>query len=131
MPILKNTKWEIFSQEVCKGENYKVAMLNAGYKDSRHLAKNSTRLTTNPLVVGRIAELKQELADKYILSREDILVAMGKIIKDGTDTNKISASGLAAKLQGFLEDTVKIKVKGDRTYMTEEELTAILNKADK
>ena len=130
MGILKNVKYERFCQEVCNGKSYKDAMIAAGYKETKHLAKNSGRLLKKQQIINRISELKQELCDKYILTREQILVAMGKIIEKGADNNAIAAAHLAAKLQGMLEDTLNIKRSNDAKDISEEDLMEIIKKGE-
>ena len=49
---------------------------------------------------------------------------LGKIIKTGADSNKINAISLAAKMQGFLSETINLK-KGVEE-LTDDELIAMI-----
>ena len=72
--------------------------------------------------------MQEELAEKYLLTREKLLMVLGKIIETGIDGNKIRAAHLAAQLQGLLQNTLDVKVRKDVENLTDEELLAVVKK---
>lgn len=70
MPILKNSRYEIFAQELAKGAKKTEAYLTAGYKGDKTAA---SRLSTNVNVQRRVAELKADAAVRARKSMDDIL----------------------------------------------------------
>lgn len=70
MPILENSRHEIFAQELAKGAKQKEAYLTAGYKGDKTAA---SRLSTNVNVQRRVAELKADAAVRARKSMDDIL----------------------------------------------------------
>ncbi len=122
MGVLKNTKWELFAQEILKGETADQAYVNAGYKKNR---KNAARLKTNEDIMARIDALKRTAAIKAVVDRawvlehlkENALVSMGKMrVKDENgilaETNhNPSAANAALKLLGQELEGMFIDVK--------------------
>jgi phage terminase small subunit len=70
MPILENSRHEIFAQELVKGATQTEAYLTAGYKGDKTAA---SRLSTNVNVQRRVAELKADAAVRARKSMDDIL----------------------------------------------------------
>jgi len=70
MPILENSRHEIFAQELAKGAKKTEAYLTAGYKGDKTAA---SRLSTNVNVQRRVAELKADAAVRARKSMDDIL----------------------------------------------------------
>ncbi len=70
MPILENSRHEIFAQELAKGATQTEAYLTAGYKGDKTAA---SRLSTNVNVQRRVAELKADAAVRARKSMDDIL----------------------------------------------------------
>jgi len=126
--ILNNTRQEIFCQNVANGKTLKASALKAGYKDTKNLEKNTCKLMEQENVKRRLQELKKELEKRYILSREDLLVELGRIIRDGNSRNNdiISAVNSAAKLQGLDENTINLNIKKSVENLSDEELAKII-----
>lgn len=70
MPILENSRHEIFAQELAKGATADEAYQLAGYSENRG---NATRLKANESVLKRVAELKEAAAVRARKSMDDIL----------------------------------------------------------
>ena len=70
MPILDNSRHEIFAQELAKGATADEAYQLAGYSENRG---NATRLKANERVLKRVAELKEQAAVRARKSMDDIL----------------------------------------------------------
>lgn len=70
MPILENSRHEIFAQELAKGATADEAYRLAGYSENRG---NATRLKANESVLKRVAELKEAAAVRARKSMDDIL----------------------------------------------------------
>lgn len=77
MPMLKNLKWEKFSQFIVQGLNNSDAYAKAGFVPCRH---NASRLRRTPPVVRRIAELAAKSLAKAELSVERIDIELARII---------------------------------------------------
>ena len=110
MPALKIIRQEKFCNEYVLCGKAGEAMDKAGYKNNMFNHRNAHKLLTKPHVIKRIAELREEIKNTYILKREELIEKLGKIILSGTtkDRDVISAIGLAAKIQGFLTDDINL-----------------------
>lgn len=90
MPILKNSKHELFAQGVVKGLTADAAFVAAGYAAN---ASNAGRLIRNEQVRARITEIKEQLAANTIqaaqftgLTEARVLEELGYIaLADPTD----------------------------------------------
>ena len=126
MPILKRVRWEIFAQEIAKGSSDKEAYLAAGYSD-KFARENSSRLKRNEMIKARVVELQKETASKYLLTKQDMLIALGKIVRDGgSNRDKVSAVRQASKMQGFESDKLDVNINGNVKEMSDSELEEIL-----
>ncbi len=70
MPILENSRHEIFAQELAKGATQTEAYLTAGYKGDRTAA---SRLSTNINIQERVAELKSAIAERVEVDEAYVL----------------------------------------------------------
>jgi len=70
MPILENSRHEIFAQELAKGATQTEAYLTAGYKGDKTAA---SRPSTNVNIQRRVAALKADAAVRARKSMDDIL----------------------------------------------------------
>jgi hypothetical protein len=120
---------EMFCQRVAAGLNFTDAAKQSGYKDSKHTHVNAYKISKYPVIKARIAELRKDLLKKFILSKEDMLSELGRIMRQGKDRDIIAAIQLSAKMQGMLVDDVNLNLKKSAKEMSDEELTAILLKA--
>ena len=133
MGILNNSRQEIFCQNVANGRTLTDSAIKAGYKQTKNLAKNTHKLMGNPDVANRIREIKKELEQRYILTREELLVELGRIIRSGTsrDNDIISAVNSASKLQGLDENTINLNIKKSVENLSDEELAKIIEEESK
>lgn len=69
MPILKNTRWELFAQALAQGKPADTAYVEAGYKENRG---NAATLKANQSVAARIAELQAKGARKVMVTQESL-----------------------------------------------------------
>ena len=110
MPVLVNSKWEIFTQEWALGKGKTDSALIAGYSKIR-AAQTASRLVKNGKILARYEELKQQAASAKVASyqeRQEILseIARGKLSdfiecgQDGAwiniDREKMNAAALQA-----------------------------------
>lgn len=71
MPVLQNARWERFCVEhICNAKSAFDAYALAGFKPNEG---NCIRLKRNPLVAARIQELKEEIAERALLTRTELL----------------------------------------------------------
>lgn len=105
MPVLKNARYEQFSQGLAKGLPATEAYVQAGYNESRSAA---SRLSTNVNIQRRIAEIKARVAEKAEWSAADRLISL-KSIHDASLTEDrrtaIAAIAEANKMQGSYAPT--------------------------
>ena len=74
MPILENSRHEIFAQELAKGATQTDAYRLAGYEGQGNAAEaGASRLVRNAKVAARVAELKADAAVRARKSMDDIL----------------------------------------------------------
>ena len=129
---LSNSQWEIFAQEVANGSTLIKASIKARYKNNSNLNKNAHKRMQNVVIQRRIAELKEEIAERYILSREELLIQLGRIIRDGVTSNRdiISAVSQAAKIQGLDSSKLVLDVRGSVENMSNEQLEELIKKGE-
>lgn len=76
MPILSNSKHELFAQEVAKGASASAAFVTAGYAKND---SNAARLNGNERVRARIVELMEEGAAKAGVTVQRVIEELAKI----------------------------------------------------
>ena len=111
MPILKNSRHELFAESVASGKTQEQAYIDAGYavKDAR--AKASRLMATNGNIAARVQELKERAAKRVEITQADIIESLLRIAGKGEGLGE--AAGLsvarasymdAAKLAGLVVD---------------------------
>jgi hypothetical protein len=114
MPILKNSRHELFAQEIAKGKSASEAYQNVGYRPSR---KNASRLKANEDINARVAELQAASAASAVITIESICAELDQANavarEKGQAAAMVSASALRAKLAGLLRDRVEVGNPGD------------------
>jgi len=117
VPILKNQRWEIFAQEIAKGETASKAYQTAGFRPSR---KNASRLRAREDVGARVHELQlaaarsTEITIASVCRELDDAVAVAK--SRGQANAMVSATGLRAKLAGLMVERVEVTASITDTY---------------
>lgn len=110
MPILNNTRQELFAQGVALGKTGTRAYIDAGYSETGADA-GASRLLGKVKVSARVNELKAGAAKSTGLTIESLTIDLLRIAKKGEDLTE--ASGLsvaraslmdAAKLNGLVVD---------------------------
>lgn len=97
MPILKNSKHELFAQYVAKGTSYSKSYELAGYKYDRSAA---ARTANYPKVAARILELKAAAAERAILSRAQIIEMLLVDRELAQEAGQIAAAVRVSELLG-------------------------------
>jgi hypothetical protein len=106
MPILSNSKWELFAQELAKGKSAAEAYELAGYKPNDG---NCIRLKGNERVMARVAELMERAAIRTEISIAGVTESLLRIAEKAEKLGE--ASGLnvaksawmdAAKVNGLI-----------------------------
>jgi phage terminase small subunit len=97
MAALKNGKQENFAKGLVQGHSAGVAYALAGYKRSDAAA---SRMSRNVKVAARVAELKEKVAEKVIITEAELLnelkdVALSKPTEEPTYANKLKAIELS------------------------------------
>jgi phage terminase small subunit len=76
MGVLSNGKREKFAQALAKGENATRAYALAGFKPHRQAA---SRMLTNVDVQQRVHELREKVAEKFVITQAEILEELKKV----------------------------------------------------
>lgn len=126
---LKNARHERFAQELAKGKSQEEAYLAAGYTGDRTAA---SRLSTNVNVQARLAELQTKVAERTVITADEIAQRLLKIAEKGEgedvkDPPLLSVARAAlmdvAKLKGHIVDRSKVGL--DLSGASDEELEVL------
>ncbi|MFZ3251722.1 MAG: terminase small subunit, partial [Pseudolabrys sp.] len=119
MPTLKNSRHELFAQEIAKGRSQREAYRAAGYltKSDDATDANASRLLSNAKVANRIRELQTEAANSTEVTVSSLIaeaeraraLAEGK----GQANAMVGAITLKARLAGLLVDRTEDMVRRD------------------
>jgi phage terminase small subunit len=102
MPILRNTRHEMFAQFLAQGKSATGAYVEAGYKDSETARFRASRLRTNGNVQKRIDELKQKVAKKMEITQESLIAEAEEIRELAIRDKQYNAALGAVKEKGIL-----------------------------
>jgi phage terminase small subunit len=102
MPILRNTRHEMFAQFLAQGKSATGAYVQAGYKDSESARFRASRLRTNGNVQKRIDELKQKVAKKMEITQESLIAEAEEIRELAIRDKQYNAALGAVKEKGIL-----------------------------
>jgi phage terminase small subunit len=136
MPVLKNSRHELFAQNLAKGLTQDQSYLEAGYKPNR---RNAARLLkTNEDIRNRVAELQtrnvQKQDEMAKITTERLLVmaeeARTKAMSErGGSAAAIAAITAIAKLSGkWIEKSETLTRTDDLNQLTDAELAAIIKR---
>jgi phage terminase small subunit len=134
MPVLKNSRHELFAQNLAKGLTQDQSYLEAGYKPNR---RNAARLLkTNEDIRNRVAELQtrnvQKQDEMAKITTERLLVmaeeARTKAMSErGGSAAAIAAITAIAKLSGkWIEKSETTTRTDDLNQLSDAELAAIV-----
>lgn len=108
MPVLSNSKWELFAQALAKGKSAAESYELAGYKFNDG---NCIRLKGNERVIARVSELMNRAAVRTEISIASVTESLLRIAEKAEQLGE--ASGLnvaksawmdAAKVNGLIVD---------------------------
>lgn len=105
MPVLKNSRHEIFAQARAGGKTVDDAYITAGFKANRG---NAARLNANESIKARIAEITAKAAEKAEWTASDRLTSLKEIFDReavGDARVAIAAIAEANKMQGSYAPT--------------------------
>ena len=130
---LKNTKHEIFAQEVAKGATRENAYLEAYPNCSPTSAnKNASRLMANDGILRRIEEIQGESAERAKITITD-LIDMARTAYEKARAERGGASAMvnAVREIGVLsglrvEKSARTNTNYDATQLSDDELAAII-----
>lgn len=109
MPALENARWELFAQELAKGEPATKAFVSAGFKAH---SGNASRLRGIECVRQRVCEIQQAGAASAKVSIESLLVELEHARQRADSLNQLSASVKAisekAKVSGLLVQKIEV-----------------------
>lgn len=124
MPILKNSRHELFAQELAKGKSATEAMQVAGYADPR----NSTRLKKNDEIRHRVAELQERSAERAEVTVDSLIAELDRVLREAFagDRPQLTAAVAAIKEKGILSgkriERAEVGGPGDFERMSDDEL---------
>jgi len=90
---------EAFCNEFIKDLNIKQAAIRAGYSE-KHAANNAYKLTKDPAIVARIAELKSEQTKRTKIEADDILRRLVRISEKTEQEGDYNAAIRSLELLG-------------------------------
>jgi hypothetical protein len=103
MPILSNSRWERFCQELAKGSAKSHAYKAAGYISTGNAAEVcANRLLRKAPVSARVAELKQLGAARAEISRKTLIQRLDRVFERACELKQMSAAVSAVKEIGIL-----------------------------
>lgn len=111
-------KQEAFVQRILEGmsqaDAYRSAYPNQRMTD-KTLWESASKLMKNPKVVARLKELRDELAKPTIMSAQERLEWLTKLIhsKEETTSDKLKAADIMNKMQGEYVQKVEAEVKSE------------------
>lgn len=110
MPVLQNTRQELFCQSLFQGMTQTDAAVKAGYSVTCARSTGSS-LMTNPNVKARLDELKDHSANERIMSRREKLEKLSEIAKethkikgDVTHRENMQAIHILNRMQGDYQE---------------------------
>lgn len=107
MPVLDNSKHELFAQALATGETADAAYVKAGYKANRG---NAATLKTNQSILDRVEELKAEAAKGVTFDLEQGYKWLQEIIE--TPIGKITRDHKLAQEYSETEHGTRLKMPG-------------------
>ena len=114
MPVLANSRWERFAQELAQGKSQTEAYVAAGYKGDRTVASH---LATKRNIVERVHELKSATAARAAVTRESILRELEEDRALARKLNQTAAAVSAtmgkAKVAGIVVDRKEVGAPGE------------------
>lgn len=117
-------KQEAFVQRILEGmsqaDAYRSAYPNQRMTD-KTLWESASKLMKNPKVTARLKELRDELAKPTIMSAQERLEWLTKLIqsKEETTSDKLKAADIMNKMQGEYVQKVEADVKSEVTINIE------------
>lgn len=129
--MLQNTRHERFTQALAQGMPASRAYIEAGYLARGNSAEvNAARLLRNAQVAQRLDELKQEAADRAIVTTEDVLRGLRKEAEGAeSDTARVAAWAHLGKHLGIFTEKSEVTIRKDPSAMTDDELEQALRHA--
>jgi phage terminase small subunit len=119
MPTLKNSRHELFAQEIAKGRSQREAYQAAGYvtKSDGATDASASRLLSNAKVASRIRELQTEAAKSIEVTVSSLIAEAesARALAESKDqaSAMVSAITLKARLAGLLIDKTEDIVRRD------------------
>ena len=109
-------KQEAFAQAIADGKNQSDAYrsaYSAGKMKAETVQNSSYKLVLNGEVTARVKELKQELANKSLWTREQSVAVLAGVVEamDAKHSDKINAVKVLNDMQGFNAPT-KVDIAG-------------------
>lgn len=98
---LKDPRHEAFAQKVASGME-STAAYQSLYPSTSHFSARSSASRLLKKVGARIRALQNEIAEKNLFSREEVLFKLQEIVVSARyDADRIKALALIAEMQGF------------------------------
>jgi phage terminase small subunit len=127
MPVLSNSKHELFAQELAKGKTADAAYVSAGYSPNRG---NATTLKANQSILDRVEELLSGAAARAEVTVESLLAEAEQCRAAALEAGQFSAVIAAVKEKGILSgkrmERQEIRYKNGSIYdLSDDELIHI------
>ncbi len=123
MPMLKNSRHELFAQALAAGKPADEAYQEAGFSANRG---NASRLRTNENVVARIAELQGRVAEGLVITKQWILERLVENMNRAMQTDQGAVANRALELlgkeHGMFIDRKEVGAPGEFERLADDEL---------
>ncbi len=103
MPVLRNSRHELFAQEIVKGTGNADSYIASGYDVSKNVASAAaTRLLKDRRICSRIAELHRRGVDRAVVTVESLIREVDEARALAMSINQPAAAVAAIKEKGVL-----------------------------
>ena len=130
MAPLQNPRHERFACGIVHGQNATQAFIAAGYSVNNAYS-NAGRLSRKEHVAARIAELKAQVTNAYVMSAREVLQRLGDIAEGGRDQLTVRALELLGKHHALFNEGHRTNINiNDFNKLSTAELIAIVKGED-
>jgi phage terminase small subunit len=128
MPVLANSKHELFAQELAKGKTADAAYVSAGYSPNRG---NATTLKANQSILDRVEELLSGAAARAEVTVESLIAEAEECRAAALEAGQFAAVIAAVREKGILSgkrmERQEIRYKNESIYnLSDDELIHII-----
>lgn len=131
MPVLKNSRYELFAQSLAKGHGNMAAYAEAGYNpQTKYGTTVAGRIANHPDVVARVAELQARGAIRAEVTVASLIQEAEEIRVSAMENCQLGAAIAAVREKGILSgkrvQRTEVGLPGEFDHLSDAELIANL-----